>query len=275
MRAAGIETFGGELQMLELAAPQSLAPDEVVIAVRAAGVGNWDEIVRVGGWDVGRQPPLVLVHGARGVTGGLVVQLAIMRRGKRCCDSRPRKCGARPRLRRDCGLRLSRPWLACLRAGGIARWTPHRGRREHRPRRGGSCDRGRRAFRDTITADPPRPERGVTVADVYVHADSARLAALVAALADGALSFHLGATVPLAEAGAALQTASAGRAWAQPCSRSHTAPKRCLRTTGHVVPTRPMRRHAALRLQHLHSSPTAIARPRPARPNTRTREHRR
>src|ERR687887_100265 len=60
MRAAGIETFGGEVQMLELAAPQSLAPDEIVIAVRAAGVGNWDEIVRGGGWDVGRQPPLVL-----------------------------------------------------------------------------------------------------------------------------------------------------------------------------------------------------------------------
>jgi NADPH:quinone reductase-like Zn-dependent oxidoreductase len=48
MRAAGIETFGGEVQILELAAPQSLAPDEVVIAVRAAGVGNWDEIVRAG-----------------------------------------------------------------------------------------------------------------------------------------------------------------------------------------------------------------------------------
>ena len=30
MRAAGIETFGGGVQMLELAAPQSLAPDEVV-----------------------------------------------------------------------------------------------------------------------------------------------------------------------------------------------------------------------------------------------------
>ena len=53
--------------MLELAAPQSLAPDEVVIAVRAAGVGNWDEIVRVGGWDVGRQPPLVLGVEAAGV----------------------------------------------------------------------------------------------------------------------------------------------------------------------------------------------------------------
>ena len=60
MRAAGVETFGGEVQILELPAPQSLAPDEVVITVRAAGVGNWDEIVRVGGWDVGRQPPLVL-----------------------------------------------------------------------------------------------------------------------------------------------------------------------------------------------------------------------
>jgi hypothetical protein len=47
MRAAGIEKFGGEVQMLELTAPQSLAPDEVVIAVRPAGVGNWDEIVRV------------------------------------------------------------------------------------------------------------------------------------------------------------------------------------------------------------------------------------
>src|SRR4051812_42264954 len=67
MRAAGIETFGGEVQMLELAAPQSLAPDEVVIAVRAAGVGNWDEIVRLGGWDVGRRPPLVLGVEAAGV----------------------------------------------------------------------------------------------------------------------------------------------------------------------------------------------------------------
>ena len=71
------------------------------------------------------------------------------------------------------------------------------------------ADGGRLA---TITGDPPRPERGVTIADVYVRADGARLAALVAALADGMLSLHLGATVPLAEAAAALQTASAGRA---------------------------------------------------------------
>jgi NADPH:quinone reductase-like Zn-dependent oxidoreductase len=71
------------------------------------------------------------------------------------------------------------------------------------------ADGGRLA---TITGDPPRAERGVTVADVYVRPDGPRLGALVAALAEGALSLHLGATVPLAEAAAALEAAAAGRA---------------------------------------------------------------
>src|SRR5919201_1315794 len=60
MQAAGIEAFGGEVQMLELAAPASPAPDELVISVRAAVVANWDEFVRVGEWDVGRRTPLAL-----------------------------------------------------------------------------------------------------------------------------------------------------------------------------------------------------------------------
>ena len=60
MQAAGIDVFGGEVRVLDLAAPASPAPDEVVISVRAAGVGNWDEFVRVGNWDVGRRPPLAL-----------------------------------------------------------------------------------------------------------------------------------------------------------------------------------------------------------------------
>jgi NADPH:quinone reductase-like Zn-dependent oxidoreductase len=67
MRAAGIERFGGEVRMLELAAPGSPAADEVVISVRAAGVANWDEFVRSGQWDVGRQPPLALGVEAAGV----------------------------------------------------------------------------------------------------------------------------------------------------------------------------------------------------------------
>jgi NADPH:quinone reductase-like Zn-dependent oxidoreductase len=67
MRAAGIDDFGGEVQMLELAEPGSPAPDEAVISVRAAGVGNWDEFVRTGSWDVGRRPPLALGVEAAGV----------------------------------------------------------------------------------------------------------------------------------------------------------------------------------------------------------------
>src|SRR5437763_9987052 len=71
MQAAGIEAFGGEVQLLELAAPPPPAPDEVVISVRAAGVGNWDEIARVGGWDVGGRPPLALGVEAAGVVAAV------------------------------------------------------------------------------------------------------------------------------------------------------------------------------------------------------------
>src|SRR5439155_14315718 len=71
MKAAGINAFGGEVQLLELAAPSPPAPDEVVISVRAAGVGNWDEFVRVGGWDVGRRPPLALGVEAAGVVAAV------------------------------------------------------------------------------------------------------------------------------------------------------------------------------------------------------------
>jgi NADPH:quinone reductase-like Zn-dependent oxidoreductase len=64
----------------------------------------------------------------------------------------------------------------------------------------------------TITGDPPPPERGVEVTDVYVRADGARLGALVETLAQGRLSLHLAATRQLAEAATALQDAVAGRA---------------------------------------------------------------
>src|ERR671936_44483 len=71
MRAVGIDAFGGDVRVLELTAPGSPAPDELVISVRAAGVGNWDEIVRVGEWDVGRRPPLALGVEATGVVAAV------------------------------------------------------------------------------------------------------------------------------------------------------------------------------------------------------------
>ena len=67
MRAAGIAEIGGPVVLLELEESPALADDEVLIEVRAAGVGNWDEIVRTGGWDVGTQPPMALGVEAAGV----------------------------------------------------------------------------------------------------------------------------------------------------------------------------------------------------------------
>jgi hypothetical protein len=46
--------------MIDVGEPRSLAGDEVLFEVRAAGVGNWDEFVRTGGWDVGAKPPMAL-----------------------------------------------------------------------------------------------------------------------------------------------------------------------------------------------------------------------
>jgi NADPH:quinone reductase-like Zn-dependent oxidoreductase len=301
MQAAGIHAFGGEVQMLELAAPGSPAPDEVVIAVRAAGVGNWDEIVRTGGWDVGRPPPLalgveaagvvaavgedvaslspgdkvlthplplrhqgawaerlvapaalvarkpapvpwetaaafpvpaltadqalteaasapagewVLVHGAGGVTGGLVVQLAVARGATVIATAGPSSAGRVQGYGARVVLDYHDPdWPTRVRvASPGARGVDA----AVNAVRGGAAaslqavaDDGRLA---TITGDPPPRERGVTVAEVYVRADGARLAALVAALADGLVSLHVGATFPLAGAATALRAAAAGRA---------------------------------------------------------------
>ena len=60
MRALGIRRIGGPVELLDLPEPRALAADEVLINVAAAGVANWDDIVRVGGWDVGTTPPMAL-----------------------------------------------------------------------------------------------------------------------------------------------------------------------------------------------------------------------
>jgi NADPH:quinone reductase-like Zn-dependent oxidoreductase len=300
MRAAGIDGFGDEVRMLELAAPASPAPDEVVISVHAAGVGSWDEIVRVGEWDVGRRPPLVLgveaagvvaavgedvtsfvpgdevlthpvplrhqgawaewlvapaalvapkpapvpwegaaafpvpaltadqaltevapapagewvlVHGAGGVTGGLAVQLAVARGATVVATAGP---ASAVRVR-DYGARLvvdyhDPAWPARVRDASPGRRGV--GAAVNAAPSGAAtalqavADEGRLA---TITTDPPPPERGVTVVDVYVRADGPRLAALVATLAQGQLSLPVAATLPLAEAATALTSAVAGR----------------------------------------------------------------
>ena len=301
MRAAGIDAFGADVRVLQLAAPGSPAPDELVISVRATGVGNWDEIVRVGDWDVGRKPPLalgveaagvvaavgeevtsfalgdkvlthplplrhqgtwaellvapaalvarkpaavpwetaaafpvpaltadqalsaaapspagewVLVHGAGGVTGGYLVQLAAARgatvvaTASPSSESRVRDYGARVVLDYHDPDWPARAREAAPGGRGVDAAV--------NAARGGAAsalqavaDDGRLA---TITGDPPTPERGVTVANIYVEADGERLAALTEALEDGLLSPNLGPRFALAEAATALQGAVTGRA---------------------------------------------------------------
>src|SRR5262249_59075184 len=68
MRAAGISEFGGPLSGIDLPDPRPLREDEVLIEIRAMGVGNWEEFVRTGEWDVGRGPPMALgVEAAGGI----------------------------------------------------------------------------------------------------------------------------------------------------------------------------------------------------------------
>ncbi|WP_244917509.1 NADP-dependent oxidoreductase [Mycobacterium shimoidei] len=67
MLVAGVRALGGDVETLEVDDPRPLAPDEVLIEVRGAGIGNWDDIVRVGDWGVGTRPPTALGVEAAGV----------------------------------------------------------------------------------------------------------------------------------------------------------------------------------------------------------------
>ena len=67
MRAAGISEFGGAVGQIDLPDPRPVRDDEVLIEIRAAGVGNWEELVRTGEWDVGRAPPMALGVEAAGI----------------------------------------------------------------------------------------------------------------------------------------------------------------------------------------------------------------
>src|SRR6184192_3232080 len=66
MRAAGIRALGEPVEILEV---DELAPpgaEEVLIDVAAAGVGNWDELVRIGSWRIGGPTPMALGTEAAG-----------------------------------------------------------------------------------------------------------------------------------------------------------------------------------------------------------------
>jgi NADPH:quinone reductase-like Zn-dependent oxidoreductase len=71
VRVAGIEELGGDVRLLEVPDAREPRAGEVLIEVRAAGVGNWDEFARTGRWDLGRSPPMALGVEAAGVVAAV------------------------------------------------------------------------------------------------------------------------------------------------------------------------------------------------------------
>jgi NADPH:quinone reductase-like Zn-dependent oxidoreductase len=60
VQVAGIRELGAPVETIDVGELRPLADDEALIEVKAAGVGNWDEIVRNGGWHIGRPLPVAL-----------------------------------------------------------------------------------------------------------------------------------------------------------------------------------------------------------------------
>src|SRR4051794_20746536 len=71
LRAAGIEAFGDDVALLNLPEPPLWETGRVLIEVRAAGVGIGEDLVRRGGGDAGRAPPLALGVEAAGEVVGV------------------------------------------------------------------------------------------------------------------------------------------------------------------------------------------------------------
>ena len=81
MRAAGITALGDPVQILEVDELARPAADEVLIDVAAAGIGNWDELVRIGSWQVGGPVPMALGTAAAGTVSAVGSGVTEVREG--------------------------------------------------------------------------------------------------------------------------------------------------------------------------------------------------
>src|SRR5919206_291576 len=81
MRAAGITALGEPVEIFELDAPATPAAGDVLIDVVAAGVGNWDELVRIGSWAIGGPAPMALGTEAAGTVAAVGAGVTELREG--------------------------------------------------------------------------------------------------------------------------------------------------------------------------------------------------
>src|SRR5262245_10341532 len=71
MRAAGITALGEPVKILEVGELAPPSENEVLIDVATAGIGNWDELVRIGSWRIGGPAPMALGTEAAGTVAAV------------------------------------------------------------------------------------------------------------------------------------------------------------------------------------------------------------
>jgi NADPH:quinone reductase-like Zn-dependent oxidoreductase len=155
----------------------------------------------------------LLVHGAGGVTGGLLVALAVLRGAQVIATAGP---SSRQRVS-ALGARHvidyhDQEWPEQVRAitgrhgvAAAANAAPGGAATAIRA----VADGGRLA---TITSDPPSQQRGITVSSIYVRADGNQLGELTKQFAAGQLGMPVAASYRLADAAQALAQATGGHA---------------------------------------------------------------
>jgi NADPH:quinone reductase-like Zn-dependent oxidoreductase len=162
-----------------------------------------DEVLGIesGGW--------VVVNGAGGVTGGLLVQLAAARGARVIATASARKAERILAYGASEVLDYHDDWPALVReiTSGGAPKAVNAAPGQTSTTLKAVADDGRLA---TITGDPPREERGVAVSDVYVRPDGRQLSALADLFARGTLSVPIASVRPLEEAAEGLREAVAG-----------------------------------------------------------------
>src|SRR3954452_20101526 len=81
MRVAGITAVNEPVEILEVDELAPPAPDEVLIDVAAAGIGNWDELVRIGSWEIGGPAAMALGTEAAGTVAAAGSSVTTIREG--------------------------------------------------------------------------------------------------------------------------------------------------------------------------------------------------
>ncbi len=154
----------------------------------------------------------VLVNGAGGVTGGVLVQLAARLGATVIVTASPENAERLSAMGAARVLDYRQPdW-----PGQVRRLTDGGVDAAANAARSGAGD-AVKAVRDggrlaTITADPPAAEHGITVREVQVVPDGARLGELARLAAEGVLTVSSTRSYPLEQAGTALAQARHGAA---------------------------------------------------------------